>query len=69
MSGTLARMARAAEWWDYKLVPMLAMFYATALVEDVSIASLWRSLVVLICAVVPCAAYVSFVNESDGSRR
>jgi hypothetical protein len=27
----LGRMARTREWWDYKLVPILSTFYATAL--------------------------------------
>ena len=61
--GMLGHMARATEWWDYKLVPVLSVFYATALVEGVSTASLWQSLVSLICAIVVCAAYVSFLND------
>jgi 4-hydroxybenzoate polyprenyltransferase len=56
-------MARAAEWWDYKLIPILSTFYATALVEDVALAAIWPALVALVFAIVPCAAYVSFVND------
>ena len=62
--GSLGRMARIPEWWDYKLVPILSIFYATALVEDVPIAAMWPALVALVCAIVPCAAYVSFVNDA-----
>ena len=56
-------MARITEWWDYKLVPIVSIFYATAVVEDVSVAAMWPALVALMCAIVPCAAYVSFVND------
>lgn len=63
LAGGLGRMARTTEWWDYKLVPMLSMFYATALVERVALATIWPALVALFCAVVPCAVYVSFIND------
>ena len=61
--GNLGRMARVTEWWDYKLVPILSIFYATALAEGVAVAAMWQSLVALVCAIVPCAVYVSFVND------
>jgi hypothetical protein len=63
LSGNLGRMARITEWWDYKLVPIVSIFYATALVEGVSVAAMWPALVALMCAIVPCAAYVSFIND------
>jgi 1,4-dihydroxy-2-naphthoate octaprenyltransferase len=63
LAGSLGRTARTAEWWDYKLVPILSIFYATALVEHVALAAIWPALVALVCAVVPCAAYASFVND------
>ena len=53
---------RAYQWWDYKLVPILSVFCATAFVEDVSVARIWPSLVALLLAIAPCAAYVSLVN-------
>jgi hypothetical protein len=64
LSGGLGRMARATEWWDYKLVPILSIFYATALVEGIGVATIWQSLLALACAIVPCAAYVSFINDA-----
>jgi UbiA prenyltransferase family len=70
--GNLGRMARVTEWWDYKLVPILSIFYATALATGVAVTTMWQSLVVLVCAIVPCAAYVSFVNDAtdrDDDRR
>jgi hypothetical protein len=62
--GSPGRLVRAKEWWDYKLVPILSIFYATALVAGVSLASIWQSLLALACAIVPCAIYVSFVNDA-----
>jgi hypothetical protein len=63
LSGNMGRMARVTEWWDYKLVPIVSIFYATALVEGVSVAAMWPALVALMCAIVPCAAYVGFIND------
>ncbi len=57
------RMVRALQWWDHKLVPILSVFYATALVQHLPVASLWPSLVVLMLAIVPGAAYVSILND------
>jgi len=37
----LISLIRADEWWEYKLVPVLSIFYATALVLHVSVSSLW----------------------------
>ena len=54
---------RAEEWWEYKLVPVVSMFYATALVLDVPLTSLWRTAVVLLAALVPGAVYVSVIND------
>ena len=56
-------VSRAGEWWEYKLLPILAMFYATALHLDVSIAALWPAALMLLGAIVPGAAYVSIVND------
>lgn len=59
----LLRTFRAAEWWEYKLSPMLATAYATALVLKLSIITLWPSLLLLLAAVAACAAYVGVVND------
>ena len=59
----VGRTVRTFQWWDYKLVPMLSVFYATALVQDVSVARIWPSLVALLLAMAPCAAYVSLIND------
>lgn len=54
---------RAGEWWEYKLLPIFSLFYATAVVLDVPIASLWRAAIVVLLALVPGAAYVSVIND------
>ncbi|HEX8584078.1 MAG TPA: UbiA family prenyltransferase [Allosphingosinicella sp.] len=59
----LARVARAGEWWEYKLVPIFAMFYATALVADLPLHSLWKSALLLLLAVGAGAVYVSVLND------
>jgi 4-hydroxybenzoate polyprenyltransferase len=59
----LSRTARAAEWWEFKLSPILATAYATALLIKVSIISLWPLLILLLVALVACAAYVSVIND------
>jgi 1,4-dihydroxy-2-naphthoate octaprenyltransferase len=59
----LVEVARAGEWWEYKLVPILAVFYATALVLRVPITSLWPAALTLLAALVPGAVYVSLIND------
>jgi 4-hydroxybenzoate polyprenyltransferase len=63
LSYGFGRVARHTEWWDYKLVPILSIFYATALMEGVAIVSLWPTLVVLVAAIAPGAAWVSVLND------
>ena len=59
----LARIARAGEWWEYKLVPIFAMFYATALVGDIPLHTLWPAALLLLVAVGVGAVYVSMLND------
>ena len=54
---------RAGEWWDYKLIPIVTGYYATALLLGVPLAENWPSLLVLVIAIAACAAYVSLVND------
>jgi 4-hydroxybenzoate polyprenyltransferase len=54
---------RAAEWWEFKLSPMLATAYATAFLLKLSIISLWPLLLLTLIAVAACAAYVSVIND------
>ena len=54
---------RASEWWDYKLVPILSAFYATAVILRVPLLSIGTTAVVILLAMVPGAAYVSVIND------
>jgi 4-hydroxybenzoate polyprenyltransferase len=59
----ITSVARAQEWWSYKLAPILSVFYATALIQNVSVASTWATALQLLLAIVPGAAYVSIIND------
>lgn len=54
---------RAAEWWEFKLSPILATAYATAFLLKLPIASLWPQLLLTLVALTACAAYVSVLND------
>jgi hypothetical protein len=59
----ITSVARAQEWWSYKLAPISSVFYATALIQNVSIASRWVAVLQLLLAIIPGAAYVSIIND------
>ena len=59
----ISKIARASEWWEYKLPPLLAVAYATALFADKSLYELAPRLGVLLLGVIIGAAYVSIVND------
>ena len=59
----LISLIRADQWWEYKLVPILSTFYATALVLHVAVSSLWAGALLLLLAVVAAAAYASVIND------
>jgi 4-hydroxybenzoate polyprenyltransferase len=59
----VGRAIRIEQWWDYKLVPISSVFYATTYMQHVSIASVWVAAVALLFATAPCAAYVSLIND------
>ncbi len=59
----LREVARAGEWWEYKLVPIFAIFYATALTLGMPLSSLWGAALTLLAALVPGAVYVSVLND------
>ncbi|OLE31755.1 MAG: hypothetical protein AUI36_29420 [Cyanobacteria bacterium 13_1_40CM_2_61_4] len=54
---------RAAEWWEFKLGPILATIYATAFLLKLSIISLWPLLLLVLVALAACAVYVSVIND------
>lgn len=54
---------RAGEWWEYKLAPIFAAFYATAFTLHVPVSALWLAALTVLLALVPGAAYVSVIND------
>jgi hypothetical protein len=54
---------RADQWWEYKLLPALAIFYATAVLGDTPLSALWRPLAELLAALAIGATYVSLIND------
>ena len=59
----LIGLIRADEWWEYKLVPVLSAFYATALVLHIAVSSLWAGALALLLSVAAAAAYASVIND------
>ena len=59
----ISKIARASEWWEYKLPPLLAVAYATALSADKSLYQLAPRLGVLLLGIIIGAVYVSIVND------
>jgi 4-hydroxybenzoate polyprenyltransferase len=59
----VAAAVRSGEWWDHKLVPLLAAFYASALHAGAAIADMWPTALVFLLSLLPGAAYVSISND------
>lgn len=66
--GRAWRVARAAEWWGYKIAPALALFYGTALIEGAPLLPLAPAAGLLVAALAICAAYVSVLNDVTDER-
>src|SRR5579862_2358087 len=59
----LPSLVRGTEWWDSKLVPSISFFYATAFILQVSIVSLWPSLLATSLALIACGAFANVIND------
>jgi 4-hydroxybenzoate polyprenyltransferase len=59
----LLENTRAHEWWEFKIPPLLATAYATALLLNVSIQQLWPLLLLMLFALLPGAVYVCVIND------
>lgn len=55
--------SRAGEWWEYKLLPLLAAFYASATLDHLLPAQWGWGMVWLVLAIVPGAVFVGVVND------
>jgi 4-hydroxybenzoate polyprenyltransferase len=62
ISGALENI-RSHDWWEYKIPPLLATAYATALLLHVSFQQLWPLLLLILFALLPGAAYVCVIND------
>jgi hypothetical protein len=54
---------RAADWWEFKLSPLLAIFYGAALGRHAALLPLVPQALLLLAAVALCAAFVSAIND------
>lgn len=59
----LSGLARAQEWWEYKLAPILATAYATALLTGKPLSRLVSGLPFLVLSLMVGATYVSLLND------
>jgi hypothetical protein len=59
----LLEFTRSSEWWEYKLVPLLSVGYATLLLNHYPIAPAVFKLLFLLSAVIIGAVYVSVIND------
>jgi 4-hydroxybenzoate polyprenyltransferase len=64
----ITQTVRAYDWWEFKLSPIFATAYATALLSGQSVASLWPLLLLALAALAPGAAYVSLINDLTDQR-
>jgi 4-hydroxybenzoate polyprenyltransferase len=59
----LSTISRASEWWEYKLPPLLAIAYATALSAEKNLYDLAPEFCLLVLGIIIGATYVSIVND------
>ena len=64
----LLEFTRSSEWWEYKLVPLLAVGYATLLLSNYPITQALLKLLFLLSAVITGAIYVSVINDISDIR-
>jgi 4-hydroxybenzoate polyprenyltransferase len=61
--GAVLENIRTHDWWEFKIPPLLATAYATALLLHVSFQQLWPLLLLVLFALLPGAAYVCMIND------
>ncbi|MEC3879907.1 UbiA family prenyltransferase [Parapedobacter sp. 10938] len=60
---TIRKMVRAAEWWEYKLVPLLGIGYATAFVSKTPLIEAVPTLLIAFVGLVIGAVFASLIND------
>lgn len=63
MISNLLNFTRHSEWWEYKLVPLLAISYATMQVSQLEWEAVNQKLLFSLLAIVIGAIYVSVIND------
>lgn len=59
----ILKFTRYAEWWEYKLPPLLAVAYSTVIYYNYPIEKLVTPIAFLLLAIIVGAAYVSVLND------
>lgn len=59
----LLKVIRSAEWWEYKLPPLLAIGYATVIKTNADFLKSIPHLLFLLLSLIIGAAYVSIIND------
>ncbi len=59
----LVQFTRYSEWWEYKLIPLLSIAYATILFYGENIEKVGFQLIIILFAVIFGAIYVSIIND------
>lgn len=60
---SLKKTIRIFEWWEFKLSPLLAIFYATAIFTATPLLSIWQLPLLLLLSLTVGAVYVSVIND------
>ena len=59
----IVETTRATDWWDYKLLAIVQVFAATALVQNVPLSPLWFDAALLVGAIAIGAVFASLIND------
>jgi 1,4-dihydroxy-2-naphthoate octaprenyltransferase len=59
----IVEATRAIDWWDYKLLSIVQVFAATALVLHVPLSPLWFDAALLVAAIAIGAVFASLIND------
>jgi hypothetical protein len=59
----IVEATRATDWWDYKLLSIVQVFAATALVLHVPLSPLWFDAALLVGAIAIGAVFASLIND------
>jgi len=59
----IVEATRATDWWDYKLLSIIQVFAATALVQHIALSPLWLSAALLVGAIAIGAVFASLIND------